>query len=425
MRTLTRREFVKDSLPPLTAAMTFGGLEQKLSATERRERRKLPVAAVVTVYRPQSHADVVLGKILEGWEQKGGPGPDLKLVGLYVDQFPKQDMSRRLADKHGFSIFKTIREAITLAGDEIPVAGVLSIGEHGQYPSTPDTHQVMYPRRRFFDEIVETFRQYKKVVPVFSDKGLGFSWQDAKHMVDTACKMDFPMIAGSSIPVTWRIPPLELAMGCEIEEALALGYGGLEGYGFHSLELLQAVIERRQGGESGVAAVQVVQGDDIWKAEREGRWSRALLDAALATVPESLKTPGRPEDNFNQEAAFFLIEYRDGLKATVAMTNGHAGEFGFAAQLKGQSEPVATRCARQRGAPYAHHGLLLKATEQMIHTGKPSFRVERTLLTTGLLDSLMQSVRQECQRLETPHLKVKYQAQTWPYAKGVPPEPYS
>jgi len=121
----------------------------------------------------------------------------------------------------------------------------------------------------------------------------------------------------------------------------------------------------------------------------------------------------------------FLIEYRDGLKATVAMTNGHAAEFGFAARLKSQAEPVATRYVLQRGAPYAHHGLLLRATEKMIHTGNPSFRVERTLLTTGVLESLMQSLTKGHRRLETPHLKVEYKAVTWPFAKGTPPAPRS
>ena len=178
------------------------------------------------------------------------------------------------------------------------------------------------------------------------------------------------------------------------------------------------MVERRKGGETGVAAVQAVQGDAIWKAERAGRWSRALLDAALAKVPTE---PGRPEDNLNKSAAFFLIEYRDGLKATIAMINGHAGEFGFAAKLKGTANPVATHCALQPVVPYAHHGLLLRATEEMIHTRKPSFPVERTLLTTGVLDSAMHSLSQEHRRLETPHLKVAYQAVTWPFAKGVPP----
>src|SRR5437016_481857 len=93
------------------------------------------VAGVVTVYRKGSHADVILGKILEGYNQDGGPGPDLRLVSLYVDQKPKGDLSEELAKKHGFRLCGTIEEALTLGGKELAVDGVISVGEHGDYPT--------------------------------------------------------------------------------------------------------------------------------------------------------------------------------------------------------------------------------------------------------------------------------------------------
>ena len=165
MNLMTRRAFGLPAGARIAGATAVGAAQP-----ERRER--LPVAAIVTEYRTNSHADVIVGKILQGFDQDGGAGPALRLASLYTDQVPRNDLSRDLAKKHDFRIARTIEEAITLGGDKIAVAGVLSIGEHGEYPYTKDTRQHMYPRRRFFDAIADVFRKHKRVVPVFSDKHL-------------------------------------------------------------------------------------------------------------------------------------------------------------------------------------------------------------------------------------------------------------
>ena len=411
----TRRRFLELSA---AASLANSGLGSFAQATDSAGRDPLPIAAVVTAYRENSHADVIIGKILEGFEQDGGPGPDLTVAGMYTDQVPKSDMSRALSKKYGFPIFDSIEGAITLGGDKVAVAGVINVGEHGKYPYTPDTKQHMYPRRRFFDDVVKTFRRYGAVVPVFSDKHLSYNWPDARHMVDTAREMKIPFMAGSSLPVAWRQPPTALPMGCEIEEAMSLGYGGLEAYGFHALETLQCMIERRKGGETGVASVQAVQGEGIWQAEREGRWSRALLEAALEPVPNV--RPGKLEDNLKADAAFYLIEYRDGTKATVAMVKGVAAQFAFAAKLKDRPKPVSTWFQLQYDKPYGHFAHLLKAIDTMVHTKRPSYPVERTLLTTGVLDAVMQSLFQDNRKLQTPYLDVAYDPVDWPFAPGKP-----
>src|SRR4029079_19601222 len=89
---------------------------------------------------------------------------------------------------------------------------------------------------------------------------------------------------------------------------------------------------------------------------------------------------------------FFLIEYRDGLQAAVAMNTGLAAQFAFAGQIKGEAHPKATWLRLQDGPPYGHFAHLLRAIEPTIHTGKPAYPVERTLLTTGILDAAMHSV---------------------------------
>ena len=334
---------------------------------------------------------------------------------MYVDQFPKGDMSRDLAKKHGVPIVRTIDEAITLGTDKVQVAGVLSIGEHGDYPYTEDTHQHMYPRRRFFDESVAALRRGGKVVPVFNDKHLSYNWRDAKHMYDTARKLKIPFMAGSSLPVTRREPPLAPAMGCEMQEAFVLSVGR-ESYGIHTLETLQCMVERRRGGETGVKSVQAVQGEEIWKARDQGRWSNELFHQCLIAsggVPD-----GRIEDKLNDTAAAWLIEYRDGFRATVAMFNGLNRYTPIAIKVRGKDRPLVTDFKLQYEKPWGHFAYQLKAIEEMIHTGRPSYPVERTLLTTGVLDAAIHSLVQNNKRLATPQLDVRYKAVDWPFANA-------
>ena len=122
------------------------------------------VAAIVTEYRRHSHADVIVGKILEGYNHQGGEGPRMRVVSMYCDQVPERDMGRALAQRYNFTIYRTIEEALTLGGQQLAVEGVLSIGEHGRYP-TNDRGQILYPRRRFFEEICRVFARSKRSVP--------------------------------------------------------------------------------------------------------------------------------------------------------------------------------------------------------------------------------------------------------------------
>lgn len=390
-------------------------------------RKPLPVAAVVTQYWEYSHADVILGKILEGWQQLGGPGPNLEVVSVYVDQFPDKDLSRMLSKKHGFRIASTIDEAVTLGTNTVPVAGVLSIGEHGDYPSTPDTRQKMYPRRRFFDEIVGAMRRCNKFVPLFNDKHLGFRWQDAKHMVDTARRYRIPFMAGSSVPVTWRYPAWDLPAGSPIQQAMVVGHSTAEPYLFHALEGLQCIVERRRGGETGVTAVTALRGAQIREAEKRGDWSRPLLKSALRAV-------GAPTTNLDQRIAhpqtvFFLIEYRDGLKATAAMILDAVGpnppkyscQLAVACQVENQAEPFAC-WMKTPGIPFPHFSELLQGIEHMVHTRTPAYPVERTLLTTGVLDRMMHSLHpQKGKRLPSPELAIRYKTPRWKFANEANP----
>src|SRR5713226_635484 len=104
-----------------------------LSETGHMDPRK-KLAASVTEYRHWSHAELIVGKIVEGYLHDGKAKPDLQLVSMYVDQFPPKDRSRDLSKKHGFTLHDSVAGALTRGGRELAVDGVLIIGEHGQYP---------------------------------------------------------------------------------------------------------------------------------------------------------------------------------------------------------------------------------------------------------------------------------------------------
>jgi hypothetical protein len=383
------------------------------------EAASIPVAAVITEWRHHSHAWVLLNRLLEPavWGHKVPFA--LKLVSVYADQFPpERDLCRGLCHEHNVAIFPTIRGAIGLGTRHLAVQGVLLIGEHGAYPINA-RGQWLYPRRRLFEGVVEAFRALGGRVPVFSDKHLSYEWLFARWMYDVARQEEIPLMAGSSLPVTWRSPELTLPIGCELEDAIALGYGDLDAYGFHALETLQCMVERRRGGETGVSAVRCVTGKDVWTTLRKSPATRELFETLIrirrGPAFAFQERPLTPRD------ALYQVEYRDGLKATVGMLQGLGEIFGFAARRRapGGNHVDAAVFALQDGKEFGHFGYLLRAVERMMATGRPRYPVERTLLTGGMLSALLQSRAEGGRRIPTPQLaELCYQPVNYPFAQG-------
>lgn len=392
-----------------------GGLGAAAASQASAQTPKKNVAAVVTIYtndgRLNTHANVIIGRLLDGYSPDGVfTKPRTRLVSMYTDQFPPADLSRSMAEKHGFRMFPTIREALTLGGDDLAVDAVCFVGEHGDYPNN-DRGQKLYPRYELMERIVEVFRRTGKAVPVFCDKHFSYSWQKAKTMYDWSQELKFPLMAGSSIPLTIRSPEVEIPWGAQLEGALMLGYGGLDAYGFHTLESLQCMVERRKGGETGIRSVEWLEGPAVWNwRDREGRWTVPLLEAALARDPG--RKGGRVEDNVKNPVAF-LIEYKDGLKAVAYMLDGQTSGWTFAASLKEKAEPLATYFGQSKDSvnrrPLAHFDGLVHCMEEMFITGKPLYPAERTLLTTCALSVLFES-RAWKKRIQTPELTIAYRA---------------
>jgi hypothetical protein len=186
---------------------------------------------------------------------------------------------------------------------------------------------------------------------------------------------------------------------------------------------MQCLMERRKGGETGVKSVQSVTGDEIWQAEKAGRWSKALFDAVVEHSPPPYAGKAPRPKVMAKDAVFYLIEYRDGTKATIAMGTGFSHEFSCAVSINGIEKPFAVTFLGEENPPFRHFEHLLRAVEHMLHTGKPAYPVERTLLTTGILDAALHSLAEKNRRLETPQLAVAYEPVDWPFAKGSLPPP--
>jgi hypothetical protein len=376
------------------------------------------IAAVVTSYFKYSHAQHIVDRFLDGYGWNGAHHyPPMDLVSLYVDQVGANDLSRERAARHpGMKIYPTIAEALTLGGGKLAVDGVVLVGEHGTYPRN-EKGQTKYPRWEFFQQIVEVFRASGRGVPVFNDKHLSWNWEWAKKMYDTAHELKFPLMAGSSLPVTWRTPSVEMPLGARISEALCVCYGGVDSYDFHGLETIQCMVERRRGGESGVKWIQAYRGDKFWSALAEGVWPRALMDAALCRS-HTLTTAAFPTvDEMRRlvrDPVAYRYEHADGLKGTMLLMNGLLRDFNFAAFVNGGRDPWSTQMylpmpdGRTTLASFfspLNHGM-----EQMFLTGKAAWPIERTLLTTGLTAAGVESLYRGQTRFETPHLAIRYES---------------
>ncbi|HEV7999351.1 MAG TPA: hypothetical protein VGP63_05695 [Planctomycetaceae bacterium] len=412
---VTRREFLATS----GSALALAGLPSSARAEGRSGRKR--IALVATLWTYQSHAQHIGDRFLVGYPHQGGwHQPEMDIVSAYVDQKPAGDLSAERAKTFGLTVYPTIAQALRCGGDKLAVDAVLIVGEHGNYPHNAKG-QILYPRYEFFKQCVDVFEHDGRAVPVYNDKHLSYSFRKAKEMVADSKRLGFGMLAGSSLPVTWRLPELELPLDCEIDEALMVGCGSSDPMDYHALEAMQSMVERRRGGETGIKSVQLIEGDSVWQAGEQGRYSRRLLEAALSRSDKIMgKTveDARPQDLVGsgvlpkivpQPAAYF-IERRDGTRTTLLMLNGAVGDYTFACRLKEAEEILSTQFFLTPTPNVTYSACLGAKIEEMFETGKPPYPVERTLVVSGILECCLDSKVQGHPRLDTPHLDVTYRA---------------
>ena len=375
------------------------------------------VAGITTVHHHNSHSDMLIGRLMETDTLNGsGDAPPLHLSSFYTDQVPENDTSRQLARSHNVPIHENVTGALTLGTGKLAVDGVLLVAEHGQYPQT-DTGQTLFPKRRLFEEVIAVFRQGCRVVPVFNDKHLADNWRDAKWIYDTARQMKIPMMAGSSLPVTWRYPPVDVRRGARLERIAAISFGSPDAYGFHAMEMVQCLAERRMGGEKGIAAVQCLSGDAAWKAIPPGTADRQLLDTAFQVQPPATD---KTLEQTARGPLLFVIQYRDGLRATILHCSSGLRAWSAAWRYAETSEIESALFWTQKKRPFHHFHYQLLGIEKMMYTGRPTWPVERTLLTSGALYEVLRSRAEGGKLLATPHLDVRYSTD-WNWQQPPPP----
>jgi hypothetical protein len=429
----TRRHFLE--MTGATVGMAGVGSARTSRLGERQAPPEEPkpgarpkVAALASVYHYLSHAYHIVGRFLDGFPVHDGNAkelhkPPFEIASLFIEQAPQvTDLGQAKVRQHGVRLSPTIADALTLGTGKLAVDAVLLIAEHGDYPYN-EKLQKLYPRGRFFREVLEVFRASGRSVPVFIDKHLSYSRTEARRMVAQARAQDMPLMAGSSLPVTWRLPPLEIPLGRTVRDVMVASRGDLEIFGLHALEALQCMAERRdrRGKPQGVAAVTCLEGDSVWEAGDHGLWSRQLLDHALGRShtlnPGDIRQntrdflppapPGRDVQTKFRHPIAFLVEYVDGLRATVLILNGHVDDTTIAARISdssGGETTVSTLMYLPAPPGASFFNPLVLRIEDFFHTRKPPYPVERTLLTGGILDVALESRIRDHRRIETPDL---------------------
>ncbi|MBN9522587.1 hypothetical protein J0H58_29380 [bacterium] len=420
----TRRAFLATAAATAVPSAAPAQDAPRTRPPKRARPAEKKIAVVCSVYWYLSHAYHIAGRFLDGYMVGDRHHfPDYGVSSVCVEQ-PRNNLAPDLAREHGFRLSPTIEDALTLGTGRLAVDGVLLICEHGDYPYNADG-QKLYPRHEYFREIVRVFERSGRTVPVFCDKHLSYDRAKAADMVATAKKMGFGLMAGSSLPVTWRRPELELPLGSRLTDALLVSRGELEIYGIHALEALQCMAERRfrAGGanapaDQGVKAVTGLQGDAVWKAGDDGVWSWELLEHAVGRCPSRNAGDVRANCRRYQRSATwghfvpgpiaFHVEYRDGFKATVLQLDGHIADEAFAGRLADQPRPVSTQFYLPPPPGAAFLEALASHAERFLPTGRPPYPVERTQLTGGILDYALESRTNGSRRLETPDLDIRY-----------------
>jgi hypothetical protein len=408
---ISRRTFLFGA----SAAIAIAATSRAAQPTRKR------IAFLGTEVRLHSHAQHFLDRMTLGYAWQGGwQRPRVDVASVYIDQFPEGDLARGRVKRYQLKLFPTIAEALTLGGSQLAVDGVVIIGEHGDYPKN-EKGQTLYPRYEWFKEIVKVFEASGRAVPVFNDKHLSTTWPRCREMVTDAKRLGFPFLAGSSLPVTWRLPAIDMPHGAPLAESVCVAYGGVDSYDFHALETAQCMSERRRGGEVGIERVHALRGEKMWEllATPDRQATRRLVEAALSRSHTLPVKEGYVEDPITVDWARrhlpdtlgYFVQHRDGFRTSIFLTG--IQDFNYAGLRSDTGEIVSC----QMYLPMPGHSAttadffnpLVRHIETMVLENRAPYPVERTLLTSGMTLAAVDSIHQGYMPIETSEMEVIYE----------------
>lgn len=383
--------------------------------------KKKRVAFLGTEVRTHSHAQHFLDRLTLGYGWRGAwQEPRVEVASVYIDQFPEGDLAKERIQRHGLTIYPSIAETLTLGTGKLAVDGVVIIAEHGKYPDN-EKGQKLYPRYAWHKECVKVFEASGRGVPVFMDKHLSTDWDECVEMVEDAKRLKFPFFAGSSLPVTRRLPAIDMPHNTPLKESVCVAYGGVDSYDIHALETAQCMSERRKGGEVGIKRVQALRGKALWErmATDAHRDTRRLMVAALTRSHNLPVEGGYYTDRISfdwarkvfPDALAYFVEHRDGFRTTMFLVS--IRDFNYAGLRADNDEIISCQMYLpmptwgSSTADFFHP--LVRHIEDSVLTGRVPYPAERTLLTSGMVIAGVNSIHQGYVPIETPEMGIAYQ----------------
>lgn len=378
------------------------------------------IAIIATEWAFESLTQQVGDAFLMGYPYEGKwRQPRARVRSVYVEKNPSSPLIRQRSDEYGMVLYPTISETLRCGKSSIGVDAVLVLADSGSKPRLTQSDREMCDRYRYFQQIVKTFHEEQTALPLYFSHFLSDYFKESEIILNTSHKIGSPLMTGSTTPLTWRMPECDLPYGRAVKESVVVTGRDSEAAEFEALEAMQGMLERRRGGETGVRSVQLLKGDPVWQAASEGRWSQTLLEAALSRSDKLLGITlkdARPQDLVNSgvlpeivdHPRAYIIEYIDGLKATLLQLRGAIGDLVFSARLAGRISPLATQFLTVPMTSGSHSSCLVTKIEEMVNSGVSPCPAERGWLVRGVLEKAEESGVRQGAVIRTPELKRTY-----------------